>query len=67
MTEDKKADREAIRLLRKVDAMRAELRKLEHELAIQAVAYGKRRGYFIGYREFHMRQSVDCNTKGEAA
>ena len=66
---DKQADQKAIRLLRKVDAMRAELRRLEHDLAIEAVAYGKRRGYFFGYREFHMRQSIDCDTrqKGEAA
>lgn len=55
---DKQADRRAIQLLRKVDRLRAELRAAERELGPAVVAYGRRRGYMLGYREYHMRSDL---------
>lgn len=50
-------DQETIDLLRKVDAMRAELRRLEPILNKACVQYGKRRGC-TGFRDFHVRNDV---------
>ena len=55
---DKQADKEAIRLLRKVEKLRRELRTLEPELSKAAVAYGKRRGMSL-FREFHLRNELE--------
>ena len=54
---DKQADKETIRLLKKVDKLRKELRALEPELAKAGHAYGKRRGY--GYfNEWNLRNTI---------
>lgn len=50
-------DEETIALLRRVDAMRAELRDLEHQLTKACVEYGKRRGYSL-FRDFHVRNDI---------
>jgi len=55
---DKQADREAIRLLAKVDKLRRELRILEPQLSKAAVAYGKRRGASL-FNEFHLRNEIE--------
>lgn len=60
------ADRDAVRLLRKVDKLRAELRVLEPELSKAITAYGRRHGYMLGYREFHFRNDID-NIKRKVA
>lgn len=61
---DKKADAETIALLRKVDALEAELRILRPKLNKLVTEYGQRRGYW-GYRDFHLRNQLE--QKGEAA
>lgn len=55
---DKHADREAIRLLRKVEKLRRELRELEPQLNKACLEYGKRRGMSL-FREFHLRNELD--------
>jgi hypothetical protein len=50
-------DEETIELLRHVDALRAELRRLEPILSKACVEYGKRRGC-IGFRDYHVRQAA---------
>lgn len=55
---DKQADREAIRLLRKVEKLRRELKLLEPELSKACLAYGKRRGMSL-FREFHLRNELE--------
>lgn len=50
---DKKADQATIRLLRKVEKKRKELRALETELSQACDAYGKRRGMSL-FREWHV-------------
>jgi len=50
-------DEETIALLRKVDEMRAELRRLEPILSKACVEYGKRRGC-AGFRDFHVRNDA---------
>lgn len=50
-------DEETIALLHEVDALRAELRRLEPILSRACVDYGKRRGY-TGFRDFHLRNSI---------
>jgi len=50
-------DEETIALLRKVDEMRAELRRLEPVLSRACVEYGKRRGC-TGFRDFHVRNDA---------
>jgi hypothetical protein len=50
-------DQETIDLLRKVDDLRAELRRLEPILNKACVDYGKRRGC-TGFRDFHVRNDV---------
>lgn len=55
---DKKADQEAIRLLKKVDKLRVELRRLEPELSKACLNYGKRRGMSL-FREFHLRNELE--------
>jgi hypothetical protein len=62
---DKQADKEAIRLLKKVDKLRKELKLLEAELSKAALAYGKRRGMSL-FREFHMRSNIEIE-KGKAS
>jgi hypothetical protein len=52
-------DEETIALLRKVDEMRAELRRLEPILSRACVDYGKRRGY-TGFRDFHLRNLLNA-------
>lgn len=55
---DKQADREAIRLLRKVEKLRRELKILEPQLNKACLAYGKRRGMSL-FREFHLRNDIE--------
>jgi hypothetical protein len=55
---DKEADREAIRLLRKVEKLRKELKILEPQLNKACLAYGKRRGMSL-FREFHLRNEIE--------
>jgi hypothetical protein len=55
---DKKADQEAIRLLKKVDKLRSELRILEPQLTKACLEYGKRRGMSL-FREFHLRNDIE--------
>jgi hypothetical protein len=55
---DKKADQEAIRLLKKVDKLRSELRILEPQLTKACLDYGKRRGMSL-FREFHLRNDIE--------
>jgi hypothetical protein len=55
---DKHADREAIRLLKKVESLRRELRILEPQLNKACLAYGHRRGMSL-FREFHLRNELD--------
>ncbi len=50
-------DAETILLLQRVDALRAELRKLEPELNTACLEFGKRRGCFL-YREHHVRRDM---------
>jgi hypothetical protein len=55
---DKEADREAIRLLRKVEKLRKELKLLEPQLNKACLEYGKRRGMSL-FREFHLRNEIE--------
>jgi hypothetical protein len=55
---DPRADAETIALLRRVDALRAELRALEPQLNKACIDYGKRRGMSL-YREFHLRNELE--------
>lgn len=55
---DKKTDQEAIRLLKKVDKLRSELRILEPQLTKACLDYGKRRGMSL-FREFHLRNDIE--------
>ena len=55
---DKHADREAIRLLRKVEKLRKELKILEPQLNKACLEYGKRRGMSL-FREFHLRNELE--------
>jgi len=55
---DKHADREAIRLLKKVERLRRELRILEPQLNKACLEYGKRHGMSL-FREFHLRNELD--------
>ena len=59
---DKHADREAIRLLKKVDKLRRELRELEPQLSKAAVAYGLRRRMSL-FREFHLRNTIELEAR----
>jgi hypothetical protein len=56
--QDKQADREAIRLLRKVERLRKELKILEPQLNKACLEYGKRRGMSL-FREFHLRNEIE--------
>lgn len=52
-------DREALRLLRKADKLRSELKLVERDLNQAVIAFGQRRGYITGcYREYHMRSEL---------
>jgi hypothetical protein len=62
---DKHADREAIRLLKKVDKLRRELKLLEPQLSKATLEYGMRRG-MTAFREFHMRNNIEIE-KGKAS
>jgi hypothetical protein len=55
---DREADREAIRLLRKVERLRRELKILEPQLNKACLEYGKRRGMSL-FREFHLRNELE--------
>lgn len=55
---DKQADREAIRLLKKVERLRKELKILEPQLNKACLEYGKRRGMSL-FREFHLRNELE--------
>lgn len=57
-------DDETIALLRKVDALRAELRQLEPQLTKACLEYGKRRGCAL-FRDFHVRN--DANRSAQVA
>lgn len=61
---DKQADKETIRLLKKVDKLRRELRELEPQLNKAALEYGKRRGMSL-FREFHLRNTIEIE-KGKS-
>jgi hypothetical protein len=54
---DPRADKETIRLLKKVDKLRNELNALEPQLSEACIEYGKRRGKFL-FREWHVRNDV---------
>ena len=54
-TPDKKADREAVKLLKKYDKARIALRKMEDELAQAANEFGYRRGHLRFLRPETMR------------
>lgn len=56
--QDKQADREAIRLLKKVERLRKELKILEPQLNKACLEYGKRRGMSL-FREFHLRNELE--------
>ena len=56
--QDKQADREAIRLLKKVEKLRKELKILEPQLNKACLEYGKRRGMSL-FREFHLRNELE--------
>jgi hypothetical protein len=58
--EDDAADRDTIRLLHEVEAMRRQLRVLEPQLSKAVMEFGKRRGLSL-YREFFLRNEL--NTK----
>lgn len=62
MTETK---RKAIRLLRKYDKMRMEMRTLEHDLAKACANYGRSIGVY-GYRADHLRMQL-AREKGDVA
>lgn len=53
-----KADKQAIRLLKKVESLRRELKILEPQLNKACLQYGKRRGMSL-FREFHLRNELD--------
>ena len=55
---DRQADKEAIRLLAKVDKLRRELKILEPQQSKAAVAYGKRRGISL-FNEWHLRNNIN--------
>jgi hypothetical protein len=55
---DREADREAIRLLKKVEKLRRELKILEPQLNKACLEYGKRRGMSL-FREFHLRNELE--------
>ena len=55
----KQLDRETVRLLCKVEKLRAELKQLEPKLSAMVTQYGKRRGYMLGYREWHLRNDLN--------
>ena len=55
---DKEADKQAIRLLKKVESLRRELKILEPQLNKACLAYGHRRGMSL-FREFHLRNELD--------
>ena len=55
---DKQADKETIRLLKKVERLRKELKLLEPQLSKACVEYGKRRGMSL-FREFHLRNELE--------
>ena len=57
MLDDKHADREAIRLLKKVKKLRAELKTLELKLNTSCLNYGKRRGMFL-FQEKHLSNEL---------
>jgi len=56
---DRHADKEAIRLLKKVDKLRKDLRTLEPQLRITAREYGGRRGYYTCFSEWNMRNTIE--------
>ena len=58
MPADMRADRETIRLLHKVDKLRAELRILEPQLAKACNEYGKRRGMLFFFDD-HLRNHIE--------
>ena len=58
MSADTRADREVIRLLHKVDKLRADLRILEPQLAKACNEYGKRRGMLFFFDD-HLRNLIE--------
>jgi len=59
---DKQADKEAIRLLKKVNKLRKELKILEPQLSKAAVAYGLRRRMSM-FNEWHMRNTIELEKR----
>lgn len=65
MAPDPQADKEVVDMLARKDALQAELRALEAEIGRACREFGARRGYFIGYREFHVRLDIKRETEGK--
>lgn len=57
--------KEAAKLLRKYDKLRAEMRTLEHDLAKACADYGRSIGVY-GYRADHLRMQLN-REKGKVA
>jgi len=51
-------DQDTLNLLRRVDALRAELRQLEPQLRRECIAFGKRRGCSM-FQEHHLRNPAN--------
>lgn len=66
-----RAKQHAVRLLRKYDKMRAEMRVLEHELAKACVAYGREIGQGFGFNKdtlrLHLSMEAERLKKEQAA
>lgn len=66
MTEEQKTARlEALKLLRRYDRLKAELRTLEPELAKACAHYGRLTGRW-GFRDFHLRNEAEEKAKRAA-
>jgi hypothetical protein len=65
MTPDPQADEEVVNMLAHKDALQAELRALDTEIGKACREFGARRGYFIGYREFHVRLDIKRELEGK--
>ncbi len=60
---NKTADMEVIRLLNKVDKLRAELRLLEPQLVKAKNEYAKRRGYYGYFGEWNLRNTIELEKR----
>jgi len=64
---DEKLDAECIALLRKVEQLRRELRKLEPTLTEAVREYGRRRGYYSFFGEWHVNNQHEIESRLEQA